>query len=221
MLLPLRDDNPHASLPLITIGLIVINVGVFIYELLLPDSALVGFVYAVGLVPSRVLGEELSSSIQLLPLPLTFVTHMFVHGGWMHLIGNMWFLWIFGDNVEDRVGRLRFVLLYLLWGWTAAGAHILLGADPGTPMVGASGAIAGVLGAYAVLYPKARVHTFIFLVIYIRQFTLPSMAFLGLWFGWQFLSLSQAGVAWWAHIGGFVVGVLVAVPLKLSDLRAS
>ncbi len=217
MFFPLRDDNPHTNFPIVTVALIVINAAVFIYELILPDGDLMGFVYAVGFVPARLMGEELSSSVQLLPLPLTFVTHMFVHGGWMHVIGNMWFLWIFGDNVEDRVGRVRFLVLYILWGWAAAAGHMLLGSDPGTPMVGASGAIAGVLGAYAVLYPHAKVHTFVFLIVFFKHFTLPAMAFLALWFGLQFLSLSQEGVAWWAHIGGFIVGVLVAVPFRLND----
>jgi len=216
MLIPLYDDNPNQRFPVVTVALIVVNVLVFLYEISLPDRALVEFVYAAGFLPARLTGGEVPQGIELLPLPLTFVSHMFVHGGWMHLIGNMWFLWIFGDNVEDRLGRARFIGIYLAWGWIAAAAQMTLGGDPSTPMVGASGAIAGVLGAYAVLYPQARVHALLFLFIFITRITIPAFIMLGLWFGVQFFSLAEAGVAWWAHIGGFVAGVGVAVPLRLT-----
>ena len=215
MLVPLFDDNPNRRFPLLTVLLIVINVLVFLYELSLADEALVEFVYAAGFLPARLTGGEVPA-IALLPLPVTFVSHMFLHGGWMHLIGNMWFLWIFGDNVEDRLGPLRFLGIYLVWGWIAAAAQMILGADPSTPMVGASGAIAGVLGAYAVLYPRARVHALLFLFIFITRVTIPAFVMLGLWFAIQFVSLGQAGVAWWAHIGGFIAGLAVGVPLRLG-----
>jgi membrane associated rhomboid family serine protease len=139
-----------------------------------------------------------------------------MHGGWMHLIGNMWFLWIFGDNVEDRLGHMRFLGIYLAWGWVAAAAQLIFGGDPSAPMVGASGAIAGVLGAYAVLYPTAKVHVLLFIFIIITKIRVPAMVMLGLWFGVQFLSLDEGGVAWWAHIGGFAAGVVVGIPLRLS-----
>ena len=222
MLLPLYDDNPNKRFPVVTVALIVVNVLAFLYEISLSNDALelsgqayLELIYAAGFLPARLTGGQLPP-IDLLPLPLTFVSHMFLHGGWMHLIGNMWFLWIFGDNVEDRLGPLRFIGIYLAWGWIAAGAQMVLGGDPTTPMVGASGAIAGVLGAYAVLYPQAKVHALLFLFIFITRITIPAFIMLGLWFGVQFFSLAEAGVAWWAHIGGFVAGVGVAVPLRLS-----
>jgi membrane associated rhomboid family serine protease len=215
MLIPLYDDNPTRRFPVMTVGLIVVNVLVFLYELSLGDEALVQFVYAAGFLPARLTGGEVPA-FDLLPLPLTFVSHMFLHGGWMHLIGNMWFLWIFGDNVEDRLGPLKFLGIYLAWGWVAAATQMMLGGDPSVPMVGASGALAGVLGAYAVLYPQAKVHTLLFLFIFITRITIPAFVMLGIWFGIQFYSLGEAGVAWWAHIGGFMAGLGVAVPLKLS-----
>jgi membrane associated rhomboid family serine protease len=216
MLLPLYDDNPSQRRPLVTVTLILINVLVFLYEISLPDQALVELVYAAGFLPARLIGGEVPTGVELLPLPFTFVSHMFMHGGWMHLIGNMWFLWIFGDNVEDRLGHMRFLGIYLAWGWVAAAAQLMFGGDPSVPMVGASGAIAGVLGAYAVLYPSAKVHVLLFIFIIITRIRVPALIMLGLWFGVQFMSLDDAGVAWWAHIGGFAAGVAVAIPLKLS-----
>jgi membrane associated rhomboid family serine protease len=216
MLLPLYDDNPNQRRPVVTVTLILINTLVFLYEISLPDQALVELVYAAGFLPSRLIGGEVPQGVEFLPLPFTLVTHMFMHGGWMHLIGNMWFLWIFGDNVEDRLGHLRFLGIYLAWGWVAAAAQFLFGGDPSVPMVGASGAIAGVLGAYAVLYPGAKVHVLLFIFILITRIRVPALLMLSLWFGYQFLSLSEAGVAWWAHIGGFVAGVFVAIALKIS-----
>ncbi|MGB0588911.1 MAG: rhomboid family intramembrane serine protease [Myxococcota bacterium] len=216
MLLPLYDDNPNQQRPVVTVTLILINALVFLYEISLPDQALVELVYAAGFLPSRLIGGEVPQGVELLPLPFTLVTHMFMHGGWMHLIGNMWFLWIFGDNVEDRLGHLRFLGIYLAWGWVAAAAQFIFGGDPSVPMVGASGAIAGVLGAYAVLYPGAKVHVLLFIFILITRIRVPALLMLSLWFGYQFMSLSEAGVAWWAHIGGFVAGVFVAIVLKIS-----
>jgi membrane associated rhomboid family serine protease len=216
MLLPLYDDNPSQRRPLVTVTLILINVLVFLYEISLPDQALVELVYAAGFLPARLIGGEVPTGVELLPLPFTFVSHMFMHGGWMHLIGNMWFLWIFGDNVEDRLGHMRFLGIYLAWGWVAAAAQLMFGGDPSVPMVGASGAIAGVLGAYAVLYPSAKVHVLLFIFIIITRIRVPALIMLGLGVGVQFMSLDDAGVAWWAHIGGFAAGVAVAIPLKLS-----
>jgi len=221
MLLPLYDDNPNQRRPLVTVTLILINVLVFLYEISLPDQELVELVYAAGFLPARLIGQGGPPGVELLPLPLTFVSHMFMHGGWMHLIGNMWFLWIFGDNVEDRLGHLRFLGIYLAWGWVAAAAQFLFGGDPTIPMVGASGAIAGVLGAYAVLYPTAKVHVLLFIFVIITRIKVPAMVMLGLWFAYQFMSLHEAGVAWWAHIGGFVAGLCVAIFLKISGTEAA
>ena len=215
MLLPLYDDNPNQRLPVVTVGLIAINVLVFLYSLSLTHTGQLHLVYAAGFLPARVIGDAVPPGVDYLPLSFTFITHMFLHGGWMHLISNMWFLWIFGDNVEDRLGHVRFLCIYLAWGWVAATVQLLQGGDPSIPMVGASGAIAGVLGAYAVLYPSAKVHVLAFIVIIITRIRVPAMVMLSLWFGMQFMSLGDEGVAWWAHIGGFVAGVALGAGLRL------
>jgi len=216
--IPLRDENPSASVPIVTRGLIALNCLLFVYELMLgPD--LRGFVYSWGLVPERVtlalrFGEEPWSGPAA-----TLVTSMFLHGGWLHLIGNMWYLWIFGDNVEDRLGKMRFLFFYIVSGVVAGLIHYLANRSSRMPTVGASGAIAAVLGAYAVTFPRARVVTLIPLFFFFPVVALPALLVLGLWFVFQFFSgtLSLAsgaaaggggGVAWWAHIGGFAFGMI-------------
>ena len=211
MFFPLYDDNPTRSTPVVTIALIVTNVLVFFHQVSLGDELGQAFIFAAGLLPSRFMGGEVPMGVDYLPVPATFVSHMFLHGGWMHLLGNMWILWIFGDNVEDRFGHLKFLLLYLGWGFVAAASQVMLDGQHHIPMVGASGAIAGVLGSYAVLYPKAKVHTLVVLVVFITRFGMPAFIYLGIWFGIQFMSLAEQGVAWWAHIGGFVGGFTLAV----------
>ena len=211
---PLRDENPSRSAPIITRALIVLNAAAFIYQLMLgPDLHV--FMYTWGMVPARVTlalryGEE-----SLVAPSLTLLTSMFLHGGWLHLIGNMWYLWIFGDNVEDRLGRGRFLLFYLAAGLVAALLHYALNTDSRLPTVGASGAIAGVLGAYLVAFPHARVITLVPFFPFFQVMALPAVVVLGLWFVMQFfsgfLSLgfgSGGGVAWWAHIGGFAFGLI-------------
>ena len=217
-MIPLRDENPSASVPIVTRGLIALNCLLFVYELMLgPD--LRGFVYSWGLVPERVtlalrFGEEPWSGPAA-----TLVTSMFLHGGWLHLIGNMWYLWIFGDNVEDRLGKMRFLFFYIVSGVVAGLIHYLANRSSRMPTVGASGAIAAVLGAYAVTFPRARVVTLIPLFFFFPVVALPALLVLGLWFVFQFFSgtLSLAsgaaaggggGVAWWAHIGGFAFGMI-------------
>jgi len=207
---PLRDENPSATLPWITRSLIVINVAVFLYELAL-GRALGTWMATYALIPLRVT-LALQGNEPFLAPGLTFVTSMFLHLGWLHLIGNMWYLWIFGDNVEDRLGHVRYLLFYLAAGLAAGALHSLVSYESRVPTVGASGAIAGVLGAYAAAYPRARVVTLIPLFPFFQVVALPALLVLGLWFGFQFLSgaLSLAGagggVAWWAHIGGFAFG---------------
>jgi membrane associated rhomboid family serine protease len=214
-MIPLRDENPSGSSPVVTRAIIAINCVTFVYELLLGPE-LRAFILQWGLVPERVLmafrGEE------SLALPIaTLATSTFLHGGWLHLIGNMWYLWIFGDNVEDRLGKMRFVVFYLITGMAAGVIHFLANPASSYPTVGASGAIAAVLGAYAITFPKARVVTLIPLFFFFQIVALPAFVVLILWFVFQFLSglLSSAwaaggrgGVAWWAHIGGFVVGAI-------------
>ena len=213
-MIPLRDENPSSSAPVVTRALIGLNVVAFVYELMLGPE-LHPFIYTWGLVPAR-LTLALQSNAESLAGPgLTILTSMFLHGGWLHLIGNMWYLWIFGDNIEDRLGRGRFLIFYLMSGAVAAGLHAALNPASRMPTVGASGAIAGVLGAYLAAFPRARIITLVPLFPFFQVMALPALVVLGLWIVMQFfsgaLSLGYGGgggVAWWAHIGGFAFGLL-------------
>lgn len=214
-MIPLKDFNPSRTTPWVTYGLLAVNVIVFLWQVQLrlsvSDQASVTFVMRLGLVPAYLLSPSIWSQM-IVPAPLTLVTSMFVHGGLFHLAGNMLYLWVFGDNVEDAMGPVRFVLFYLLCGLGAAVSQVVLMPGSVVPMVGASGAIAGVLGAYMILYPAARVLTLVFLFIFVRLMVLPAVLLLGLWFLLQLLSAvvgGGAGVAWFAHIGGFLVGVVL------------
>jgi len=212
-MIPLRDENPSSTVPVVTRIIILINVVVFVYEIAL-GPLLKPFVAQWGLVPERLtLAVRYHEEPWLAP-GLTLLSSMFLHGGWMHLIGNMWYLWIFGDNVEDRLGHARYLLFYLAGGFAAALTQVLVGPASEVPTVGASGAIAAVLGAYAVTWPRARVVTLIPFFPFFPIVRLSALAVLGLWFVMQFFSgaLSLAwsvrgGIAWWAHIGGFVFGM--------------
>jgi membrane associated rhomboid family serine protease len=229
-MIPIRDDTPRYSTPYVTYFIIALNVVVFLFELSLgmqSHRALNGLIYEFGVVPRRFERALAGPSSFTLPgLSLTILTSMFLHGGWLHIIGNMWFLWIFGDNVEDYLGHLKYLLFYLLSGCAAAIAYILLDASSNQPTIGASGAIAGVMGAYLVLYPRARVLTLVFLVVFFTFWWLPAWVFLGYWFVLQFLSgtatsiagasQNTGGVAFWAHVGGFIAGILL---IKLMPER--
>ena len=223
-MIPLRDDNPSKTVPFITRGLIVANVLVFVYELSLSDTTH-EFLREWGVVPGR-LFASLTGDTSLPVELLTLLTSMFLHGGWLHLIGNMWYLWIFGDNVEDRMGHARFLLFYLAAGVFSAVVHSAL--IPGSPMptVGASGAIAGVLGAYAFAFPRARVLTLVPILFFFQIIAIPALILLGIWFAFQFIAGTMSfggasgaapgsgGVAWWAHIAGFVFGFLVMMTVS-------
>jgi membrane associated rhomboid family serine protease len=210
----LRDENPNLTTPWVTRALVAINVAVFVYQTTLMvgrgDQVYVDFVQALALRPDFLLSPTAWLSMPV-PAPLTIFTSMFVHAGLWHLLGNMIYLWIFGDNVEDAMGHLRFLLFYLLCGLAAALTQVMLSLGSNTPMVGASGAIAGVLGAYLILHPGAKVLTLVFLFIFIRIMYLPAIVLLGLWFALQVISAvgGGAGVAWYAHIGGFVAGIIL------------
>jgi len=211
-MIPIRDENPSTSAPVMTLLLLVANIAAFLYEMALPEQALQAFIMERGAVPVRVTTEPLFSGN--FPPALTLLSSMFLHGSFMHLAGNMLYLWIFGNNVEDRTGKVRFLLFYLLSGLAAAGVQIVASPHSNVPMIGASGAIAGVLGAYLLLFPHARVLTLIPIIFFIRLVELPAVLVLGLWFLFQILmSLSQqpgsGGVAFFAHIGGFVAGMLL------------
>jgi membrane associated rhomboid family serine protease len=203
--IPLRDVIPSRTTPYVTIGLIAVNALVYLYEMTLGDSSLEEFILYFGLVPAAFSW-------------VAVVTSMFLHGGLLHVGGNMLFLWIFGDNVEDRMGHGRFVVFYLLCGAAAALAQTAMSPDSVVPMVGASGAVAGVMGAYFVLYPHSRIVTLIPLFVFFHVMEVPALVFLGLWFVLQFVSgvgsIAAAtggepagGIAFWAHVAGFVAGV--------------
>jgi membrane associated rhomboid family serine protease len=213
-MIPIRDDTPRFSTPYITYFIIALN------------TVVNGLIYQFGVVPvhfERALAG--ASSFSLPALSLTILTSMFLHGGWLHIIGNMWFLWIFGDNIEDYIGHFPYLLFYLVSGFVAAVSQILLNVGSQVPIIGASGAIAGVMGAYFVLYPRARVLTLVPLIIFFTFWWLPAWIFLGVWFVFQFLSGTatsiadtshSGGVAFWAHVGGFVTGIVL---IKLMPER--
>jgi membrane associated rhomboid family serine protease len=218
-MIPLRDTVPSSRFPLVTMSLIVVNVLVFLAEINMDAVALERFFQSWGIVPLRFTHARLQSGGNY----FTLLSSMFLHGGWMHIIGNMWSLWIFGDNVEDRMGRGGFLLFYLLSGLAAGAVHVVTNPASRVPTVGASGAIAGVMGAYLLLFPHASVVTMVPIFFFLQVVEIPAVFFLGFWFLSQLfsgtLSLAAAGaqaegVAWWAHIGGFVVGFLWAVPLR-------
>jgi membrane associated rhomboid family serine protease len=213
--IPLRDENPSRHTPWMTWLLLTANIAVFGYQFAVLTSggeeAFVQLFYRLGLVPQWLTDTSMWGAMAI-PAPLTVFTAMFVHGDLFHLGGNMLYLWVFGDNVEDAMGPFRFLVFYLLCGIGAAAAQVALMPGSDVPMVGASGAIAGVLAAYAVLYPTAQVLTLVFVLIFIRVMYLPAVLLLGIWFLIQLVSAggsSAAGVAWWAHIGGFLVGLLL------------
>ncbi|MFQ5869490.1 MAG: rhomboid family intramembrane serine protease [Candidatus Zixiibacteriota bacterium] len=210
-MIPLKDDNPTSTFPLFTIGIIVLNSLIFFYQQTLGEAA-TGFVFTYGAVPEAVSSFRMTD----FPAPLTILTSMFLHGGWFHLIGNMLFLWIFGKNIEDQLGHLRFLIFYLICGVIASLAHIMVTPHSSIPMVGASGAIAGVLGAYLIRFPNARILTLIWFGFFIRVVRVPAIFFLGFWFILQLLyglpSLAlrdMGGIAFFAHIGGFIAGLLL------------
>jgi rhomboid family protein len=215
-MIPFRDNIPSRSTPVITIGIIVVNVVVFFYELSLGRS-LETFIEHYGVVPALVFAWP-HSDLPFTAVLIPFISSMFLHGGWLHLIGNMWYLWIFGDNIEDRLGHFSFLIFYLLCGIGAGITHTIFNADTFIPSVGASGAIAGVLGAYLVSYPFARVLTLLPIFVFVQVIEIPALIVLGFWFVMQFFSGTAelatshgnaGGVAWWAHIGGFVIGMVL------------
>ncbi len=212
-MIPLRDANPTSAVPVVTIGLIVLNSMTFIYELSLKDG-LDAFIRAYGMVPREVVFSYVLPGGIWENAITPMITSLFLHGGWMHLVGNMWFLWIFGDNVEDRIGPVRFLIFYILCGMAASLAHVINSPMSTIPTIGASGAISGVLGAYLVVFPHARVLTLFIIVVIVRIVEVPAFIFLIFWIGFQVLSAHASsgvynepgGVAWWAHIGGFAIG---------------
>jgi membrane associated rhomboid family serine protease len=209
---PFKDDNPTRTFPFVTITIIALNIIIFVLQMtsyLSPKE----IVFAYGAIPQYLL--TLSTAQPIHPV-LTIFSSMFMHGGILHIGANMLFLWIFGNNVEDRLGHTKFIIFYLLCGVAATYSHALTDPSSLMPMIGASGAVSGVLGAYMVMFPHARVHTLIFLGIFVQVVKLPAIIVIGLWIVIQFLNgmlskgiAGQGGVAWFAHIGGFLFGLIV------------
>ena len=212
-MIPLRDTQPSRTTPIVTVGIIVVNVLVFLYQVSLDRFSVNHLIAEYGVIPDRLHA-------------LSLVTSMFLHGGWMHVIGNMWFLWIYGDNVEDVLGHARYLLFYLLAGVAAGLLQVAFSSDSRVPMIGASGAIAGVMGAYLVKFPHSRILTLIPVFVFFTTVEIPAVFILLYWFVIQFFSgvgsigyshLSQGGVAWFAHVGGFVAGMILILLLGTRD----
>jgi len=224
-MIPLHDDNPTETVPLFTVGLIAACVAVFLWQLGLGEEGGMRALYSFGLVPAVLFDHvALPEALARVPASATLITSMFMHGGWGHLLGNLLYLWIFGNNIEDRFGHLRFLLFYLLCGVAAALAQALPDTASQVPMVGASGAISGVLGAYLLLFPQARVLVVIPIGLYPYTVRLPALVVLGFWFLLQLVSQlasepGQGGIAFRAHIGGFVAGMALLPVFLLSRRR--
>ena len=222
-MIPLRDDNPTKTFPFVTIGFIILNCVVFFYQVSLGKGQK-QFVVDLGAIPWELTHFTNTRQSLLISPYLSIFSSMFLHGGFLHLGGNMLYLWIFGNNIEDAMGHLRFVLFYILTGILAGAAHVFNDPDSMIPMIGASGAISGILGAYLILYPKARVLTLLILGWFIHMVKIPAVIVLGFWFVIQILNgllteSSGGGVAWFAHIGGFVAGLVLVGIFKKSPRR--
>jgi len=231
---PLKDDIPSRSTPFVTCGLVALNILIFLYQASLQGEASPAgvqaardFIFEFGLVPCR-LTRECAPGGGLLPPALTVVTSMFLHGGILHVGGNMLYLWIFGNNVEDTLGHARFLVFYLVSGMAAAAAQVALSAGSSVPMIGASGAVAGVLGAYLLLFPRANILTVVIVGFFIRIVRIRAVFVLGFWFLVQFLSglatwavprgeAAGGETAWFAHLGGFLAGMVLLLVLRPRD----
>jgi membrane associated rhomboid family serine protease len=223
---PLHDNNPTQIRPWVNYGLIVANVLIFIYALTLSPTQVQNFFETFAIVPSQLTANlQSASALRIAAGSLTLISSQFLHGGFLHLGGNMLFLWVFGNNIEEKLGRCSYLFFYLTCGALAGLAQWALSMQSSIPMVGASGAIAGVLGAYILRFPRARILTLVPLGFFITTFRIPAIFFLGFWFFQQALygfaslqantSVDAGGIAYWAHAGGFVVGLVLAPPLGL------
>ena len=218
---PVFDDNPTKNKPIISWFVIFLCITVFLFQESLNYHDQKKLFLSYGMIPSVLFGHnELSNNLEKIPAILTVFTSMFMHGGWMHLIGNIGYLYIFGDNIEDCMGRLKFIIFYLTCGSVAALSQCLIDINSSTPMIGASGAISGILGGYLLLYPKANVKVFFWFIIFVKTFNIPALYVLGAWILIQFFSFDSSasdGVAYAAHIGGFVAGILLIKFFKKNN----
>ncbi len=218
MVIPIYDNDPleKSHRAYVTFVLIALNIAIYTVQAAASDAATTAILLNFALFPVAVTGDAVTGGF--MPPSLSLVTYMFLHGGWMHVLGNMWFLWIFGDNVEDAMGHGRFLLFYLLCGFAAAFTQVFFEPFSRLPTIGASGAIAGVMGAYFVKFPRARILTLVFILFFVTTFEVPAVLMLAYWFLIQFFngvgsigysSASQGGVAWFAHVGGFLAGIVL------------
>ena len=213
-MIPLRDSVRSGRTPYVNISLILINILVFFQQLAIEPYQLNQIYYSYGVIPAEVLNVFFTGS-PLLPVIIPFITSIFIHGGWWHLIGNMLFLWIFGDNIEDRLGRVRYLLFYLAVGVAGGVAHVLANPASTIPVIGASGAVAGVLGAYLISFPRSRILALVPVLFFITVIEVPAVIFIVVWFAIQFfngvafLGGTANAVAYWAHIGGFLAGLVL------------
>lgn len=221
-MIPIRDANPSTRVPIVNYALIIACALFFFYELAV-GRQLETLLFKYGLVPARYSRWEIAAHFSWMEQIIPFFSSMFLHGGWLHLIGNMWTLFIFGDNIESELGHGRYLVFYICSGLAAALIHLLTNMGSTIPTIGASGAIAGVMGAYFILFPRARILTFVPIIFFFTLMEIPAYVFLGFWFLLQFFSGTfsllgesrhYAGIAWWAHIGGFVGGILLLHVLK-------
>jgi rhomboid family protein len=235
---PYKDENPTLTTPVVTVAIIAVNVAVWLLVQGAGQEAMLrSSICDLGLIPGRLfgsippgnrvlLGPDVACTVGSFPAGLTVISSMFLHGGWLHLIGNMWFLWVFGNNVEDSTGKFRFLLFYLLCGTLAGVTQSVASPTSPLPMVGASGAISGVMGAYIVLYPRVRVHMLIFLGFFVTTITVPAYMMLGYWFllqlvgGIPSVAKESGGVAFLAHAGGFVSGMILVLLFRNRELIA-
>ena len=214
-MIPLRDDNPTQRVPALTIAIAGVNIAVFLYAVSLGSTGFEAFTVRLGMIPFEITHLRDAISPTPIPLYLTLFTSLFMHGGWLHLGGNMLYLWIFGNNIEDALGHFRFLGFYLFCGVVATLAHVASAPNSTAPLVGASGAIAGVLGAYMAAFPRARVHVLIFFFFFFQVVRIPALIVLGAWFIIQLANVwagsagASGGVAWYAHIAGFLAGYLI------------
>ena len=224
LIIPIRDDSVMRRPPVFTYGVICACGAVFLWELGLSPRGLTSFSFSFGMIPAVLFGHaELPSRLAIVPAWATVLTSMFVHGGWLHLLGNMLYLWLFGRGVESAIGSIRFSVLYMVSGVAAAMTQASTNSMAEVPMIGASGAIAGALGAYLILHPRANVILFIWIFIFVRLVSVPAVLLLALWFATQLVSALAAspdepGVAFWAHVGGFVAGLVLVFLLRGRDV---
>jgi membrane associated rhomboid family serine protease len=212
LLIPLKDDNPTSTFPFMTLGMILLNGLIFYHQINLNEKESLRFIYQWGAIPYQITHGEVLRDFPLIPIPLTIFSAMFIHGGFLHIIGNMLYLWIFGNNIEDSLGHFRFLLFYLVSGLFAGLAQVVSSPDSTVPMIGASGAIGGILGAYLILFPHARILSLVFIIVFVKLIRIPAVVLLGFWFLLQLLSVrgeAMSNVAFFAHIGGFVSGIIL------------